>query len=200
MSKFYGIDLGTTFSAISYLDDLGKPQICPMPEGESITHSCVTFTEGTVYVGSAAYSMSTNPSHANDSVRAIKRHMDDENYKVSILGKDYTPTDISAFILKKIADGASKNTGEECKKVVISIPANFSEQARKATMDAGKIAGLEVMGLINEPSAAALYYSQMEQVSGRTVIFDLGGGTFDVTIGDINGSDIKIKTSSGNRL
>lgn len=197
MSKLYGIDLGTTYSAIATLNDLGKPEIIPNQDGEHIMASAVFFKDGKVFFGQEARNGSCE--NASNSVQFIKRKMEESDYIITIDGVDHSPSEISGLIIKKLAQDAKVETGEEVKDVVITIPANFAENARTATIEAGKLAGLNVVGLINEPSAAACYYALNENVAGRILIFDLGGGTFDVTIADVAGTDVQIKASSGDR-
>ncbi|MBN1126178.1 MAG: Hsp70 family protein [Sedimentisphaerales bacterium] len=197
MSVIAGIDLGTTFSALAILNSIGKPQIVPNAEGERITPSAVFFDEedtNVIRVGiEAINSRQLNPER---SVRWIKRHMGDRKYKKSIDGKDWTPEEISSLILKKLKQDCSRDEGD-INDVVISVPAHFDEVRRKATMDAGRLAGLNVIGIVNEPVAAALYYATTCEVTGRVLVYDLGGGTFDVTILDVQNKDINIVCSQG---
>ncbi len=192
-----GIDLGTTFSAIATLDDIGKPQIVPNSDSERITPSAVWFdlADQQVEVGTAALEeLFVTPAQV---AVEPKRWMGDD-HKFSIGNETYSPTQISALILRKLARDAASTTGE-VKKVVITVPANFSESARAATMEAGKQAGLEVSHIINEPTAAAIYYATEHELTGRILVYDLGGGTFDVTIADVKGQDVSIVTSQGDR-
>ncbi len=198
MAKIAGIDLGTTFSAISHLNDMGRPEVIPNVDGERIMHSAVYFSEGgKVQVGAEAI-RSRYEDHSR-SVRWIKAHMGDADHRTSIDEKEHTPAELSALILKKLHQDAIPQVGEVT-DIVISIPANFGEVARKATMDAGKIAGLNVVGLVNEPTAAAFYYAITNEIGGRVMVFDLGGGTFDVSVANVAGKDIDIVTSSGDRV
>ena len=197
MSNLAGIDLGTTFSAIAILNNIGKAQIVPNAEGERITPSAIYFDEADsdiIRVGIEAI----NSRHLNPerSVRWIKRHMGDGDYRLSIDGKDWTPHELSSLILKKLKQDAAAEHGE-ITDVVISVPAHFDEARRKATMDAGTMAGLNVIGIVNEPVAAALYYASTHDIAGRVLVYDLGGGTFDVTVLDIKGKDIQIVCSQG---
>jgi len=197
MAKIAGIDLGTTFSAISHLNDMGRPEVIPNVDGERIMHSAVYFSEGgNVQVGVEA--VRSRCEDVTRSVRWIKARMGDADHRTSIDGKDHTPAELSALILKKLHQDAIPQVGEVT-DIVISIPANFGEVARKATMDAGKIAGLNVVGLVNEPTAAAFYYAITNEIGGRVMVFDLGGGTFDVSIANVAGKDIDIVASSGDR-
>ncbi|MEN8127556.1 MAG: Hsp70 family protein [Planctomycetota bacterium] len=196
MSTIAGIDLGTTFSALARLNGIGRPEIIPNSEGERITPSAVYFEEdqdGSIRVGLEAVNCrQLDPERA---VRWIKRHMGDQDWKKSIDGRDWTPQEISSLILKKIKqDGSIESSISD---VVISVPAHFDEARRKATMDAGTLAGLNVVGIVNEPVAAALYYATTQSVNGRVMVYDLGGGTFDVTILDIDGQQMEIICSQG---
>ena len=198
MSRLVGIDLGTTFSAIALLDDIGKPEIVPNADGDRITPSVVYFPEdepgkslvGDVAKKSAAYCPGRVIQH-------VKRKMgSDDEYKLD--GKSYSPTEISSLILKKLVQEAAQQKGE-IGNAVITVPANFLESARKATMDAGELAGLEVSHIINEPTAAGLFYAATANVSGRVLIYDLGGGTFDVTVADIANKEVRVVTSLGDQ-
>ena len=197
MSNIAGIDLGTTFSAIAILNSIGKPEIVPNAESERITPSAIYFDEEDaeiIRVGIEAI----NSRHLNPdrSVRWVKRHMGDAKYSVEIDGKKWNASELSSLILKKLKQDASVEHGE-IKDVVISVPAHFDESRRKATMDAGTMAGLNVIGIVNEPVAAALYYATTHHISGRVLVYDLGGGTFDVTILDVNGQQMDIVCSQG---
>jgi len=200
MSIVAGIDLGTTFSAISILNPMGRPEIVPTTDGERIMPSALFFPENEgnkVITGVEAI----NSRHESPErcVRWIKEHMGDPNYLFSVDDHRLTPSQISAAILKKLKDDAEVALGQEVNDVVITVPANFGEAARKATMDAGQIAGLNVLGLVNEPTAAAFYYAVNHDVKGRIMVFDLGGGTFDVTIVQITGRDVQVLCSQGDR-
>lgn len=197
MSNLAGIDLGTTFSAIAILNNIGKAEIVPNAEGERITPSAIYFDDADssiIRVGIEA----VNSRHLNSerSVRWIKRHMGDADYHLSVDGKEWTPRELSSLILKKLKQDAGIENGE-ITDVVISVPAHFDEARRKATMDAGTLAGLNVIGIVNEPVAAALYYATTHDVTGRVLVYDLGGGTFDITMLDIKGRDIQIVCSQG---
>ena len=196
MSTIAGIDLGTTFSALARLNGIGRPEIVPNSEGERITPSAVYFDDeeaGAIRVGLEAINCrQLNPDRV---VRWIKRHIGDKKWKKTIDDKDWTPKEISGLILKKLKqDGSIESPIED---VVISVPAHFDEARRKATMDAGVLAGLNVIGIVNEPVAAALYYATTQQVQGRVLVYDLGGGTFDVTILDVDGQNMNIVCSQG---
>lgn len=192
-----GIDLGTTFSAMAILNTIGKPEIVPNSDGERLTPSAVFFDEdncGIVRVGIEA--INSRHLNAERSVRWIKRHMGDQSYHKIIDGKKWSAVELSSLILKKLRQDLAAVHGE-IDGVVISVPAHFDETRRKATMDAGKMAGLNVIGIVNEPVAAALYYATTRSVSGNVLVYDLGGGTFDVTIMNTNGSDMDIICSQG---
>ncbi len=197
MGTIAGIDLGTTFSALARLNEIGRPDIVPNSEGERITPSAVFFDDedaGAIRIGLEAINCrQLNPER---SVRWIKRHMGDTDWKKNIDQRDWTPEEISGLILKKLCQDASRQH-DAIKDVVISVPAHFDEVRRKATMDAGHLAGLNVIGIVNEPVAAALYYATAQSVKGRVMVYDLGGGTFDVTILDVDGRDMKIVCSQG---
>jgi len=197
MSNIAGIDLGTTFSALAILNAIGKPEIVPNADGERLTPSAIFFDEensGVIRVGVEA--INSRHLNAERSVRWIKRHMGDADYRKHIDGKDWTPVELSALILKKLKQECSADGGE-IHDAVISVPAHFDEVRRKATMDAGILAGLNVIGIVNEPVAAALYYATSREVSGKVLVYDLGGGTFDVTIMDVKSHQMDIVCSQG---
>ncbi len=197
MANIVGIDLGTTFSELAILNAIGKPEIVPNADGERLTPSAIFFDEENsdlIRVGiEALNSRHLNPAR---SVRWIKRHMGDTDYKVNIDGTDWTPVELSALILKKLKQD-SQNPHGEIRDAVISVPAHFDEVRRKATMDAGTAVGLNVIAIVNEPVAAALYYATTREVSGKVLVYDLGGGTFDVTLMDVNGLQMDIVCSQG---
>jgi len=197
MAKIVGIDLGTTFSALAILNEIGKPEIVPNADGERLTPSAIFFDEENpdiIRVGIEA----TNSRHVNAdrSVRWIKRHIGDRDYRRVIDGKEWTPVELSSLILKKLKQDCSAEHGE-IRDAVVSVPAHFDELRRKATMDAGAMAGLNVIGIVNEPVAAALYYATTRSVSGKVLVYDLGGGTFDVSIMNINEHQMDIICSQG---
>ena len=197
MTNIVGIDLGTTFSVLATLNGIGKPQIVPNADGERLTPSAIFFDEENselIRVGVEA----VNSRHLNveRSVRWIKRNIGDNKYHRNIDGKDWSAVELSALILKKLKQDCSAEQGE-ISDVVISVPAHFDEVRRKATMDAGTMAGLNVIGIINEPVAAALYYATARKVNGKVLVYDLGGGTFDVTILDVKGHKMDIVCSQG---
>ena len=197
MSNIVGIDLGTTFSALSILNAIGKPEIIPNADGERIMPSAIFFDEENsdlIRVGIEA--INSRHLNAQRAVRWIKRHMGDADYHKNIDGKDWSPVELSSLILKKLKQDCSVEHGE-IKDAVISVPAHFDEVRRKATMDAGAMAGLNVIGIVNEPVAAALYYATTRKVTGKVLVYDLGGGTFDVTIMDVKGRQMDIICSQG---
>ncbi|ORI78493.1 molecular chaperone DnaK, partial [Leuconostoc mesenteroides subsp. mesenteroides] len=178
MSKIIGIDLGTTNSAVAVLEG-GEPKIITNPDGGRTTPSVVSFKNGESQVGDVAKRQAiTNP----DTIISIKSHMGEAGYKVNANGKDYTPQEISAMILQYIKGYAEDYLGEKVEKAVITVPAYFNDAQRQATKDAGKIAGLEVERIINEPTAAALAYGLDKlDKDEKILVYDLGGGTFDVS-------------------
>ncbi|MGN0754868.1 MAG: Hsp70 family protein, partial [Aristaeellaceae bacterium] len=182
MSKIIGIDLGTTNSCVAVMEG-GQPVVIPNAEGNRTTPSIVGFTkDGERLVGQIAKRQAvTNP---NRTVISIKREMG-TNYRVDIDGKSYTPQDISAMILSKMKETAEAYLGETVTQAVITVPAYFNDAQRQATKDAGRIAGLEVLRIINEPTAASLAYGLDKDGNQKILVYDLGGGTFDVSILDI---------------
>ena len=193
MAKIIGIDLGTTNSCAAVLE-AGAPKIIPNPEGGRTTPSVVAFKKGERIVGEAAKRQAlTNPNKCS----SIKRLMGTSK-KVELDGKKYTPEEISAMILSYIKDYAEAYLGEKVEKAVITVPAYFSDAERQATKNAGKIAGLEVERIINEPTAAALSYG-LEKEEGQTIlVYDLGGGTFDVSILELGDGVFEVKATNGN--
>ena len=194
MAKTIGIDLGTTNSVVAVMEG-GKPTVIANAEGSRTTPSIVGFSKtGERLVGQLAKRQAiVNP---DKTVASIKRHMG-ENYKVNIDGKDYTPQEISSMILRKLADDASNYLGEKVTSAVITVPAYFNDAQRQATKDAGKIAGLDVLRIVNEPTAAALAYGLEKEKSEKVLVFDLGGGTFDVSILEIGDGVHEVLSTSG---
>ncbi len=194
MEKIIGIDLGTTNSCVAVYEG-GEPIVIPNPEGARTTPSVVAVTKtGERVVGQVAKRQSiTNP---DKTVASIKRHMGTD-YKVEIDGKSYTPQEISAMVLQKLKADAEAYLGMKVNKAVITVPAYFSDAQRQATKDAGKIAGLEVMRIINEPTAAALAYGMDKEEDQRIMVFDLGGGTFDVSILEISDGVFEVLATNG---
>ncbi|ORX23434.1 molecular chaperone DnaK [Thermoanaerobacterium sp. PSU-2] len=195
MGKIIGIDLGTTFSCVAVMEG-GQPVVIPNSEGARTTPSVVAFTkEGERLVGQVAKRQAiTNPER---TVMSIKRHMGSD-YKVTIDGKSYTPQEISAMILQKLKADAEAYLGEKVTEAVITVPAYFNDSQRQATKDAGRIAGLDVKRIINEPTAASLAYGLDKQGNQKIMVYDLGGGTFDVSILEIGDGVFEVLATSGN--
>ncbi len=195
MSKVVGIDLGTTNSVVAVMEG-GEPEIISNAEGSRLTASVVAFTkEGERIVGQVAKRQSiTNPDR---TIASVKREMGNE-FTVKIDGKSYGPPEISAMILQKLKADAESYLGEKVDQAVITVPAYFSDSQRQATKDAGKIAGLEVLRIINEPTAAALAYGLDKGEDQTVLVFDLGGGTFDVSILELGEGVFEVKATSGN--
>ena len=195
MAKIIGIDLGTTNSCVAVFEG-GEPVVIPNPEGSRTTPSVVGFSKsGERMVGQVAKRQAiTNPER---TVASIKREMG-KNYKVTIDDKNYTPQEISAMILQKLKADAEAYLGETVSKAVITVPAYFTDAQRQATKDAGKIAGLEVMRIINEPTAAALAYGMDKDVNQKIMVYDLGGGTFDVSLLEISDGVFEVLATAGN--
>lgn len=195
MSKIIGIDLGTTNSCVAVFEG-GEPVVIPNPEGARTTPSVVAFTKnGERLVGQVAKRQAiTNPDH---TVSSIKRKMGSD-YKVNIDGTNYTPQEISAMILRKMKSDAEAYLGQTITQAVITVPAYFTDAQRQATKDAGKIAGLEVLRIINEPTAAALAYGVDKEKDGKIMVFDLGGGTFDVSLLEISDGVFEVLATAGN--
>ncbi|RYM05300.1 molecular chaperone DnaK [Sporolactobacillus sp. THM7-7] len=193
MSKIIGIDLGTTNSCVAVMEG-GEPAVIPNSEGGRTTPSAVAFKNGERQVGEVAKRQAvTNPN----TVLSIKRHMGSD-YKVDIEGKKYTPQEISAIILQKLKADAEAYLGEKVEKAVITVPAYFNDGQRQATKDAGKIAGLDVLRIINEPTAASLAYGLDKGDDQTILVFDLGGGTFDVSILELGDGIFEVKATAGN--
>jgi molecular chaperone DnaK len=197
MSKIIGIDLGTTNSCVAVLEG-GEPKVIPNPEGNRTTPSVVAFKNGERQVGEVAKRQAiTNPN----TIISIKRHMGTD-YKVEVEGKSYTPQEMSAIILQHLKSYAEEYLGEPVTKAVITVPAYFNDAERQATKDAGKIAGLEVERIINEPTAAALAYGLDKTDEDQTIlVYDLGGGTFDVSVLELGDGVFEVRSTAGdNRL
>lgn len=195
MAKIIGIDLGTTNSCVAVLEG-GEPTVITNPEGSRTTPSVVAFTKtGERLVGQVAKRQAiTNPDR---TISSIKRDMGTDR-KVTIDGKSYSPQEISAMILQKLKADAESYLGETVSQAVITVPAYFSDAQRQATKDAGKIAGLEVLRIINEPTAAALAYGLEKDLDQKIMVYDLGGGTFDVSILEIGDGVFEVLATSGN--
>ena len=195
MGKIIGIDLGTTNSCVAVMEG-GEPAVIPNPEGARTTPSVVAFAKnGERLVGQVAKRQAvTNPDR---TVISIKREMG-TSHKVSIEGKEYTPQEISAMILQKLKSDAEAYLGETVTQAVITVPAYFSDAQRQATKDAGRIAGLEVLRIINEPTAAALAYGLDKETAHKILVYDLGGGTFDVSLMEIGDGVFEVLATAGN--
>ena len=194
MSKIIGIDLGTTNSCVAVLEG-GEPVVIPNPEGSRTTPSVVAFKGSERMVGQVAKRQAiTNP---DNTVSSIKREMGTDHRR-TIEGKSYTPQEISAMILQKLKQDAEAYLGEPVTDAVITVPAYFSDSQRQATKDAGKIAGLNVLRIINEPTAAALAYGMDKETNQKILIYDLGGGTFDVSILEIGDGVFEVLATAGN--
>ncbi|HFU6520733.1 TPA: molecular chaperone DnaK [Enterococcus hirae] len=194
MSKIIGIDLGTTNSAVAVLEG-NEAKIIANPEGNRTTPSVVSFKNGEIQVGEVAKRQAvTNPN----TISSIKRHIGEPGYKVEVEGKSYTPQEISAMILQYIKGFAEDYLGEKVEKAVITVPAYFNDAQRQATKDAGKIAGLEVERIVNEPTAAALAYGlDKTDRDEKILVFDLGGGTFDVSILELGDGVFDVLSTAG---
>ncbi len=195
MAKIIGIDLGTTNSCVAVYEG-GEPTVIPNPEGARTTPSVVAFSKtGERMVGQVAKRQAiTNPDR---TVMSIKREMG-TSHSVTIDGKKYTPQEISAMILQKLKTDAEAYLGTPVTQAVITVPAYFSDSQRQATKDAGKIAGLEVMRIINEPTAAALAYGMDKEKEQKVMVYDLGGGTFDVSLLEISDGVLEVLATAGN--
>ncbi len=193
MSKVIGIDLGTTNSAVAVLE--GKePKIITNPEGNRTTPSVVAFKDGEIQVGEVAKRQAiTNPN----TIVSIKRHMGEADYKVKVGDKEYTPQEISAFILQYIKKFSEDYLGEKVTDAVITVPAYFNDAQRQATKDAGKIAGLNVQRIINEPTASALAFGLNKDQDEKVLVYDLGGGTFDVSVLQLGDGVFQVLSTNG---
>ncbi len=193
MARAVGIDLGTTNSVIAVLDG-GEPSVIPNAEGGRTTPSIVSFKDGEVLVGEVAKRQAiTNP---DQTVRSVKRHMGTD-WAINIDGKDYTAQEISARILMKLKRDAEAYLGDKVTEAVITVPAYFNDAQRQATKEAGQIAGLEVLRIINEPTASSLAYGLDKETDQTILVFDLGGGTFDVSVLEIGDGVFEVKATSG---
>ena len=196
MASFIGIDLGTTFSAVATIDKTGRPVIVHNSDGENITPSCVTETEDGVFeVGE--YARRTWGNAPDKAASRFKRDMGTSNHQI-INSRSFSPSELSAFVLKKLLQDAGNEVGN-IGEAVVTIPANFSNEARDATMAAANSAGLDVKYIINEPTAAALYYAfkNGDDLHGNYAVYDLGGGTFDVSVIRVDGQNVEVLASNG---
>ena len=197
MAKYvFGIDLGTTYSCIARVDDSARAEVIKNNEGSNTTPSVVAFEGNNVIVGEDAKAEAVlNPE---TTAAFVKTLMGKTDFAFNYNGEDKTPEEISSYILRKLAQDASVQLGEEVKDVVITCPAYFGTAERTATKNAGKIAGLNVLEIISEPTAAALYYGCAKEQNEKTIlVYDLGGGTFDVTIMRISSDKIEVICSDG---
>ncbi|WP_251343305.1 molecular chaperone DnaK [Haloplanus halophilus] len=193
-NKILGIDLGTTNSAFAVMEG-GDPEIIVNGEGDRTTPSVVAFTDDERLVGKPAKNQAVqNPER---TIQSIKRHMGEEDYSVEIDGEDYTPEQISAMILQKIKRDAEEYLGDEVEKAVITVPAYFNDRQRQATKDAGEIAGFDVERIVNEPTAASMAYGLDDESDQTVLVFDLGGGTFDVSVLDLGGGVYEVVATNG---
>ncbi|MFC5970600.1 molecular chaperone DnaK [Halomarina salina] len=193
-NKILGIDLGTTNSAFAVMEG-GDPEIIVNGEGERTTPSVVAFTDEERLVGKPAKNQAIqNPER---TISSIKRHMGEQGYTVDIDGEDYTPEEISAMILQKIKRDAEEYLGDEVEKAVITVPAYFNDKQRQATKDAGEVAGFEVERIVNEPTAASMAYGLDDDSDQTVLVYDLGGGTFDVSILDLGGGVYEVVATNG---
>ncbi|KUP95342.1 Hsp70 family protein [Thermobifida cellulosilytica] len=197
-SPVLGIDLGTTNSVVAVLDATGRPEVVRNSQGSNTTPSVVFFRGSTVLVGAPAKQQ--RGLGGADVVENVKRHMADPAWRhVTAAGEEYTPEQVSAFVLKKLREDASRALGVEATRAVITVPAYFDDPRRQATRDAGEIAGLEVVNIISEPTAAALAYGLREAEAGNVLVYDLGGGTFDVTVLRITDGSFDVVATAGDR-
>ncbi|ACV10497.1 chaperone protein DnaK [Halorhabdus utahensis DSM 12940] len=193
-NKILGIDLGTTNSAFAVMEG-GDPEIIVNSEGDRTTPSVVAFDDGEQLVGKPAKNQAVkNP---DETIQSIKRHMGEEDYTVSLDGEEYTPEQVSAMILQKIKRDAEEYLGDEIEKAVITVPAYFNDRQRQATKDAGEIAGFEVDRIVNEPTAASMAYGLDDESDQTVLVYDLGGGTFDVSILDLGGGVYEVVATNG---
>lgn len=198
MGKYVGIDLGTTFSAVSYIDDKGNPQIIPNKNGSNTTPSTVLFEDGKTVVGMGAKKKSSTKPNCYEAF--VKRHMGERNYTFTAPdGTAYRPEDISAIILRKLKEDAEAYLGEEILGAVITVPAYFGDPQRVATEDAARIAGINVLETINEPTAAAIAFGVSKDIDKmqRVAVYDFGGGTFDVSVLEFDNDNITVLSTNG---
>lgn len=198
MTAPIGIDLGTTFSAVAVVNSNGRPEIVKNREGEAITPSVVLFQGDQPLVGTMAKRSAVMAPE--DVVQFVKRHMGDATWRFATsTGQEYTAEQVSAVILKRLKEDAEMALGRPCPDAVITVPAYFDDARRRATMDAGTIAGFNVLRIVNEPTAAALVYGLDQSDAGTCLVYDLGGGTFDVTVLRIAGGVFDVVATTGDR-
>ena len=194
MARAIGIDLGTYFSEIAYLEN-GRPRVIPNAEGQDCTPSVVAFTQvGEPLVGQAARRQAA--ANSRHTISSIKRQMGSQ-HKVAIAGRNYSPQEISGFILRKLKSDAEDYLGEQTGQAVVTIPAYFNDRQRQATKEAGILAGLDVLGLLSEPTAAALAYGLQREEAHSILVWDLGAGTFDVSLLELGEGIFEVKAVSG---
>jgi molecular chaperone DnaK len=197
MGNVVGIDLGTTYSAISRINKYGGPEIVTTGKSERMIPSVIYFTEeGKAYVGTEANENALKDQDTSRLVKLVKRHMGDDFFPKEIIGKKWAPAELAGLILAKIKKDYESQFGT-IDKCVITVPAYFDEKRRQATVKAAEYAKLPLVGIINEPTAAALYYAKEHGISGKNMVFDLGGGTFDVTVLDVQFPQVEILASQG---
>jgi molecular chaperone DnaK len=195
MEPILGIDLGTTNSAMAYVNEYGRPEVIINSQGGRITPSVVFFDDPEIVVGDDA--VNNLPVRPLDVVREVKRHMGSQWIHTTPEGKQFSPEEISGFILTRLKQDASQQLGEPVSKAVVTVPAYFDDARRKATQDAGRIAGLDVISIINEPTAAAIAYGLDKNQNGTILVFDLGGGTFDATVMRVKDQHLEVLFSGG---
>ena len=195
-SQAIGIDLGTTFSAVAYVNQHGVPEILPNPHGDRTTPSVILFDNDQIIVGTEAEKNAV--AYAGQVAQFVKRHMGDPGYRFQYKNKSRTAVELSAIILQELKKHAQNRLGQNIEYAVITVPAYFGQKERKATIEAGELAGLKVLKIINEPTAAAVAYGLNHRGSRkRCLVYDLGGGTFDVTIIEIQNSSIRVRSTEG---
>jgi len=194
--RIFGIDLGTTYSSIAYVDEYGKAVIIPNAENERVTPSVVFFDDDSIVIGDVA--KESSKLYPNEVVSFVKRSMGEPNFIFLHNSEEYRAEEISAYVLKKLAQDAEQYLGEKVTEVVITCPAYFGINEREATRKAGEIAGFNVRHIINEPTAAAIAYGSLDSSEDRIVlVYDLGGGTFDVTMIDIRKDSVEVICTGG---
>jgi len=195
-NKIYGIDLGTTYSCIAYVDEYGKPVVVPNADNDLTTPSVVYFENpGNIVVGETAKEVAE--TYPNQVVSTVKRVMGDTSWEFEYDGHTYTPQEISSLILRKLVTDADANTGHQIKDVVITVPAYFGVNQKEATKQAGELAGLNVLYVIPEPTAAAISYGMEQEQDQVIIVYDLGGGTFDITVIEVKGGAITVICTGG---
>jgi molecular chaperone DnaK len=195
-TRAVGIDLGTTFSAIAYVNKFGVPEILHNAEGERITPSVILFEGDDIIIGT--YAKQAAVAYPEQVVEFVKRHMGDEAFSFQYRGESYTPERLSSFMLAKLKHDAELRLGHRIEQAVITVPAYFGDRQRRATVRAGEMAGFQVLALLNEPTAAAFAYGLSNRDADRRIlVFDLGGGTFDVSIVRVQGPELTVIATTG---